>query len=1093
MRFFNQIIFCVLLFLISNQGILAQFYQGSNMEFGKNRIQYKEFNWFYYPSKNFDVYYYIGGEPLAEYTLISAERNLKDLEKFFDYSLDEKMQVVTYLKQSEFRQSNIGLNNGDGYNIGGVARIMGNKMFVYYEGSHALLDQQIRESISRILFNQMMFGGDWKDVLKSSTLLAVPAWYEDGLVSFAANGSTNACETFVKDLVRANKFKSFNFLEGQEAKYAGQAFWNYISEVYGDNVIPNLLYMSQASRNIESGFLYVLGLSLDDVTRDFIQFYKDKANVNRNEVIQGEASAPDNIDKEAWKVWRKKQKLMGDVQTKYKKKYKYSQFKQSPDGKYVSYVTHEMGQYKIWLYDVEKKKSERILKREYRLDRIADETFPVLTWHPSSKVLTYVFEKRSNAWIGNYSLEEKKHVQKELFLIQKILDMQYSDDGKKIVFSGVNRGQTDLYLYQVIGNNQEQLTNDIWDDMNPRFIDGSSRIVFASNRPDDTLRVDIPIDTYQKEKDIYIYNIESRSRFLERITSTADIDEHHPAEYSPKNYTYLANGLGIDNRYLATIDSAIARIDTTIHYRYFTVTSLLTSYQRDPFDYQLNSKSDSYTLQFARGSRPIIHFGLKSKDNALNVENAVTKEVGDGSNFISVNTLKLSADTIRAGEVDINNYQFEDERKDYTYEKESIKVQEIVEVSNSINDSTEAPFVLPRSKNYRLNFAADKIVAQFNNSFSNPFYQLASGPTSITPGFSAMTLVGATDLFEDLKIEGGFRFSANQNNDYGVSYENLKGRWDKKIMLSRQSSLGQQDFSLFKIHTHNLIRQWKYPFTELASLRIQAVVRHDRLVVLSNELVSLSTPNAYDLTTGVRIEYVFDNTIRRGLNLYNGTRYKVWAERFIEPDQLQNKTDFNVVGFDFRHYKKIHRDFIAAFRLSGASSFGQYKLVHYLGGVDNWILNQQINTDTEIDYENQRYAYQAFVAPMRGFFVNSRNGNSFAAANVELRMPIFKYLMRKPIKSDFLENFQIVSFFDAGAAWSGKTPYAEGNTFNQNSVFKKPVTVTVSNNREPIIYGYGFGLRSRVLGYFVRADWAWGIDDNQVLPRVFYLSLNMDF
>jgi hypothetical protein len=36
-------------------------------------------------------------------------------------------------------------------------------------------------------------------------------------------------------------------------------------------------------------------------------------------------------------------------------------------------------------------------------------------------------------------------------------------------------------------------------------------------------------------------------------------------------------------------------------------------------------------------------------------------------------------------------------------------------------------------------------------------------------------------------------------------------------------------------------------------------------------------------------------------------------------------------------------------------------------------------------------------------------------------------------------------------------------------------------------------LRSKVLGYFMRADWAWGIDDNQVLPRVFYLSLNMDF
>jgi hypothetical protein len=55
------------------------------------------------------------------------------------------------------------------------------------------------------------------------------------------------------------------------------------------------------------------------------------------------------------------------------------------------------------------------------------------------------------------------------------------------------------------------------------------------------------------------------------------------------------------------------------------------------------------------------------------------------------------------------------------------------------------------------------------------------------------------------------------------------------------------------------------------------------------------------------------------------------------------------------------------------------------------------------------------------------------------------------------------------------------------------ITVTINNNREPIVYSYGFGLRSRVLGYFVRLDWAWGVDDQQALPRVTHLSLNLDF
>jgi hypothetical protein len=106
---------------------------------------------------------------------------------------------------------------------------------------------------------------------------------------------------------------------------------------------------------------------------------------------------------------------------------------------------------------------------------------------------------------------------------------------------------------------------------------------------------------------------------------------------------------------------------------------------------------------------------------------------------------------------------------------------------------------------------------------------------------------------------------------------------------------------------------------------------------------------------------------------------------------------------------------------------------------------------------------------------------------------IIKYLLKKPIRNDFLQNLQLITFFDAGAAWTGKNPYDDENLFNQTTLDQQPVSVTVRNNREPIVYGYGFGIRSRLLGYFVRADWAWGVDDGQVLDRVFYLSLNMDF
>ena len=90
----------------------AQFYTGSNQEFGKNRVQYRDFNWLYYPAEQFEVYFYQGGKELAAYTLQSVEAELPRLETLIDYALNDKLQVVVYNKQSEFRQSNIGLQDG---------------------------------------------------------------------------------------------------------------------------------------------------------------------------------------------------------------------------------------------------------------------------------------------------------------------------------------------------------------------------------------------------------------------------------------------------------------------------------------------------------------------------------------------------------------------------------------------------------------------------------------------------------------------------------------------------------------------------------------------------------------------------------------------------------------------------------------------------------------------------------------------------------------------------------------------------------------------------------------------------------------------
>ena len=157
-----------------------------------------------------------------------------------------------------------------------------------------------------------------------------------------------------------------------------------------------------------------------------------------------------------------------------------------------------------------------------------------------------------------------------------------------------------------------------------------------------------------------------------------------------------------------------------------------------------------------------------------------------------------------------------------------------------------------------------------------------------------------------------------------------------------------------KIQTHDDRYSWKIPFIEVSATKLSIMYRNDRTVFASVSDESLPKPNAYDNYGGAKVEYVFDNTRKRGLNLYTGTRFKMWAEywRLIKEEQH----DLMTSGFDLRNYKKIHRDLIWANRFAGATSWGKDRLIYYLGGVDNW-LNPQFDKSINI-VKPEQYQFQ---------------------------------------------------------------------------------------------------------------------------------------
>ncbi len=202
------------------------------------------------------------------------------------------------------------------------------------------------------------------------------------------------------------------------------------------------------------------------------------------------------------------------------------------------------------------------------------------------------------------------------------------------------------------------------------------------------------------------------------------------------------------------------------------------------------------------------------------------------------------------------------------------------------------------------------------------------------------------------------------------------------------------------------------------SERIRSYCRPEPLVPIQVDTFVLKLPPQSKQTFGLsRIEYVYDNTLMKATNIWNGLRYKIYMDFNFQLNntvgQGEGRNMFNI-GFDARHYLPIFRNFIWAVRAAGDMSFGNHKVIYYAGGTDGWLFPKA--SQTPQPNPEAGYAFQTLAVNLRGFNQNVANGDRDLIFNSEFRLPLFTTLFNKPINNAFLRNFQLIQFFDLGNA-----------------------------------------------------------------------------
>ena len=1076
----------------------------ANVEtFGQNRVQYRKFDWKFFDTKHFRVYHYDrSGVTLARYVAEQAERDIAVVEQRMSGTFPKRFNIILYNNYDEYRQSNVGLKFDSQIEgtATGTVDLVGDKLVVYFDGIHTDLRRQIRAGMSQVVLQRSLFGENFREVVKNSLLLTLPPWVSQGYIAYLVDGWDAASESAWKNELDANSDKGFFTLSERKPELAGKAFWKYVADRYGDDQPRNLLYAMQLKSSLQQGMKMVLGMKATRAYDSCIAWYK---NVFAQDSLHQETPNGDSA-----LISIKVPKGNAVMKT----------MRLSPSGHDVAYCEFKEGEYEVYIQHTSHEQQRSLILREGRKDwneLTPDPDYPIMAWDVNGFKLAIMYRHNQltrlriynsqKARIENYTIPGNR--------FDRVLSMAFNEDNDQIIFSAVKKSQTDLYSFTIKGSRLYAITNDIWDDVQPAFISGGSRrgILFMSNRPAANMNVPAQVNELPTgPMNVYFYDTKTQSPILLKCSNNTGSHLTQPIQYGPDNFAYLMDSNGIQNKYVVTWARTAVNYDSA-------VSIPVTNYSRSILNHQYSAAANQIADILQMGDEYKVFFG-KVLVPGVNAEaKQLEPTLLRRSELVNVDAPAVpgAAGVDPQQQVMKHGNVFQSEFSDTSSAIPNAPLRMDARRRNS-NQDTEMvlnPFIKDstylklKAQPYRLSFRPDFFTARLDNTVLFTQYQSAAinGNTYSNPTLGGLISISLNDALENHKFTGGIRLPVNFSGmTYFLQYQNFTNRVDWGILFLRTANYYTYDVpygdSTGKIYFYNeqlgkvtsslLQGQASYPLDRRRRVGMHLGLRQDILDFKAQDTLSLTfSPKTKSYYLMSRAEYVFDNSISPVTNIRNGFRYKVYAE-YMYGLSKENKGGFYNLGVDFRYYHKIYKNAILAIRLASAHSEGDKHILYMLGGVDGWLSARSSSTPPD---HAQNYAFQALGTSLRGYEQNSRNGNSYALANIELRVPILPTLLHRPIQSNLLRNLQIVGFTDAGSAWNGILPNADNTsrTFNLSQPLN-PVSLNIrSGTSDGLAMGWGTGLRTTLLGYFMRVDAAWNIDGRT--KPIWYVAIGMDF
>lgn len=472
---------CLVCLLFCVQITEAQF----GYHFGRNKIQYENFDWQVMKTEHFDIYYYPEMLELAEHGAFFAEEAYEELQHKFNFSLNHRVPLIFYSSNLHFKQTNV--TSGfipDG--VGGFFEFLKGRVVIPANGNLHRFRRVIRHEMVHVYtYNKLT--RVMRDHRRPSDRF-FPLWFTEGLAEYWSGDPDDQHEMVIRDALFTNylvPLESMYRIQGSYVMYKqGEAINRFFSEEYGEEKILEIIENIWKDRD----FRVVLEITLKD---DF-------------EVIS-----------EKWLNWLKRQYypqlkdvevssiIAGGLSTEgFNAKPNFHRFEDGTQKVY--FVGNTNGLSSVFEVEVDEEfkpisKPEVLIQGEQNGDLEAFHLFESRISVSSGGLLAFVTKSGGQDVIHVFDLHADQLINTYRFdgLIA-VYSPSWSPDESSLVFSGITgEGFSDIYLFDRNSTQLTPLTKDSYDDRDPAWSPDGRQIAFSSDRTSTGYDGNYNIFTYQ--------------------------------------------------------------------------------------------------------------------------------------------------------------------------------------------------------------------------------------------------------------------------------------------------------------------------------------------------------------------------------------------------------------------------------------------------------------------------------------------------------------------------------------------------------------------------------------------------------------------